>query len=360
MPVYQQNGRWYFKIQIRGKRYNRAVPEATSKTKAEQAEAVFKGELLQGRYNLAENKGELLFEKLAEIYLDYSKTTKLSYKSDVSTLKKLQAFFNGKRLNEISPILIESYRSMRKKQKKGSGEKAKTLKNSTINREVEVLRKMLNIAIDNNWLDNNPCSSKRIRPLREDRNRERFLNPEEEATLIEKCVGEFSYMRPIIITALNTAMRKGEILNLTWKNVNLDRNFITVTKTKSGQDRYIPISPILRKELLQLNKNVISDYVFTNPETKNPYHDLKRSFPSICKKAEIEGIVFHDLRHTAATRMVACGVDLVTVKDILGHSDIKTTMRYSHPVPENKLEAIKKLSEYSKQNQKSEKVINLR
>lgn len=81
------------------------------------------------------------------------------------------------------------------------------------------------------------------------------------------------------------------------------------------------------KELEKLHKNRFSDYVFANPWTDTRYFDLKNAFPAICKLAKIEGFRFHDLRHTSATRMVGAGVPITMVKDILGHSDIHTTMR---------------------------------
>jgi site-specific recombinase XerD len=89
-----------------------------------------------------------------------------------------------------------------------------------------------------------------------------------------------------------------------------------------------------------------TDYIFINPETDNPYMDIKHSFHSVLEKAKINTFRFHDLRHTVATRLVEMGTDLVVVKDILGHAKIETTMRYAHPVPKRKLEAIETLNDY--------------
>ena len=119
-------------------------------------------------------------------------------------------------------------------------------------------------------------------------------------------------------------MRRGEILNLEWKNVDLKRKVITLTATKSGKVRKIPISETLCKELNNLNKNKVSEFVFTNPKTNKNFTDIKKSFKSICTDAKIKNLRFHDLRHTAATRMVSVGIDLVVVQEILGHIFIKT------------------------------------
>ena len=131
-------------------------------------------------------------------------------------------------------------------------------------------------------------------------------------------------------------MRKNEILTLTWDNVDLDINIITIehTNTKSKKTRRIPINSKLRSLLMQLKlRSAGNEYVFLSSNNQ-PYtrHDsLNRSFRLALKKAYIEGIRFHDLRHTAATRMIETGVNIVVVSRILGHADIKTTMRYIHP-----------------------------
>ncbi|MFA7658527.1 MAG: tyrosine-type recombinase/integrase [Candidatus Gastranaerophilaceae bacterium] len=101
----------------------------------------------------------------------------------------------------------------------------------------------------------------------------------------------------------------------------------------------------MKSELEKVEK--ISEYVFTNPETLQPYKDLKDRFTYIVKKLNITDLVFHDLRHTAATRMVESGTDLICVKEALGHSDINMTMRYAHPVPEMMLKAIMSLNNMS-------------
>ena len=106
------------------------------------------------------------------------------------------------------------------------------------------------------------------------------------------------------------------------------------------------ISDKLMTELLKLREHKISEYVFTNPITKTKYTHLQKGFVSALKKANIQNFRFHDLRHTSATRMTQMGIDLAVVQEILGHSDVKTTMRYAHPVPERKLKAVEVLNNY--------------
>jgi integrase len=162
---------------------------------------------------------------------------------------------------------------------------------------------------------------------------ERILTPEEEERLLA-CSPP--HLRSIIIAALNTGMRKGEILSLRWGNVDLENNVITLeyTNTKSKKARRIPINSKLRKLLLEQKlKSGGNENAFLNSEG-NPYkrHDsMKGAFERACKRANISGLRFHDLRHTAATRMIESDVHIEKVSKILGHSTIQMTMRYAHP-----------------------------
>ena len=131
-------------------------------------------------------------------------------------------------------------------------------------------------------------------------------------------------------------MRKGELLSLKWVNVDLESNVITVepTNTKGKKLKRIPINSKLRKVLLEQKlKTGFGQHVFLSPEGK-PYlsaFSLKTCFENACRRAGIQGLRFHDLRHTAATRMIESGASIVAVSKILGHSNLTMTMRYAHP-----------------------------
>ena len=338
MSIYEQNGRWYFKLQIRGKRFNRAIPEAVTKKDAEHAEAIFKSELLQNRFNLADRKGEKLFFDLVKDFELYAKTNRIRWKNDMYAVNKFKTFFGNKRIKEITPFYIEKYRALRRDL---------GIKNSSINKETGVLRRMFSLAVDNQYINENPCIAKKVKPLREDNKKERFLTPDEEVRMLHACTGNYNYLKSIIICALQTGMRKAEILNLEWDNIDLQERYLTLLKTKNGKTRRIPLNNTLLREFQKLYLTRTSKYVFINPETSCPYVSIIKSFNKICKIADVKNFVFHDLRHTAATRMVSVGIDLAVVKEILGHSSITTTMRYSHPVPERKLQAVEALERFS-------------
>lgn len=243
--------------------------------------------------------------------------------------------FGSKKLSDISTKDIEEFKLLR----------IKEVSPATVNRSLSVLRHLFNLA--RRWkkfFGENPVSI--VGLLEENNLMERILSPEEQNILIESSI---SYLRPIIITALNTGMRRGEILSLKWSDVDLDNNLITIVQTnsKSKKQRKIFINTILKKQLAELklksggNENVFLD------DKGNRLREIKNGFNAACRRAGIEGLRFHDLRHTAATRMIESGGNIVAVSKILGHSDIKTTMRYTHP--ENSLkEALENLANFGK------------
>ncbi|HEX3034616.1 MAG TPA: site-specific integrase [Thermodesulfobacteriota bacterium] len=185
---------------------------------------------------------------------------------------------------------------------------------------------------------------------------ERILSPEEENRLI---MNSSPHLVPILITALNTGMRKGEIISLRWEDIDFENNLITVRQevSKSKKLRRIPINSTLRKVLLEQKlKTGWNDYVFLNPEG-SPYQrsdSLKRCFEGACRRANIKGFRFHDLRHTFATRLIKAGVSIVVVSKILGHADLKTTMRYVHPEDSLK-DAVEKLTKMGISNSLTDK-----
>jgi integrase len=153
-------------------------------------------------------------------------------------------------------------------------------------------------------------------------------------------------------------MRKSEILNLTWDNVDLKNGLILLEKTKNGERREIPMNEPLKQLFRQLfsRRRLDTEYVFVNPETGKRYIDLKRSFATACKKSGIRDFHFHDLRHTFASQLVMNGVDLKTVQELLGHKDIKMTLRYSHLSQAHKKEAVNKITGFLKITRKQGKI----
>ena len=144
-------------------------------------------------------------------------------------------------------------------------------------------------------------------------------------------------------------MRKSEILNLEWKNIDLEKRLITILIQKNRKKSYIPISETLLKEFQALKTNKSSRYVFINPITGQRYVNIRNNYTKILKQANITDFTFHTLRHTACTRMLEKGVPIDVVKEIMRHSNIQITLEvYNHINQQRKFEAIKALESYGK------------
>jgi len=322
MRVFKRGKSWYLDINFEGNRVRSKIKGARTKTEAQAALVTVKADILRGEFNLKKVK-QILFKDFAEKYLRYSKKHKTSWRSDQTSLNKLKAFFGNRRLSKISPGLIDDYKLKR----------VDEVKPASVNRELACLKFMFSLAKKWEYADMNPV--KEVRLFKERKIDMHILDKEEINRLIEV---SNTYLKPIIIIALNTGMRKGEILNLGWKDIDFDEHFIFINETKSGVTRKIPMNSFVVKTLRGIKRE--SEFVFYNPDTKNRIKNVRSSFKTACRRIGVPDLRFHDLRHTAATYMVTGGVDLVTVSEILGHSDIKMTVRYTHPTPENRRKAV--------------------
>jgi integrase len=205
---------------------------------------------------------------------------------------------------------------------------------ATVNREIQILNHMFRKALDN--------PVKHQRPLRVNNRRLRYLSLEEMERLL---AGADDVLRPILIAALHTGFRRSELFGLTWQDVDFKRGVIRVLHTKNGERRELPMTDTLRDTLQHLPRRLNSDQVFPG-KTGHGLVDIRKRFHRTLREAGIEGFVFHDLRHTFASHLVMAGVDLMTVKEFLGHKDIKMTLRYAHLAPDYKRAAISRLDTY--------------
>ncbi|MDH4218569.1 MAG: tyrosine-type recombinase/integrase [Candidatus Aminicenantes bacterium] len=301
------------------------------------------------KYGVERRKEKIGFKAFAEIYLqDYAMVVKKSWRADKSRLETLVKHFKDIELSKIAPSMIQRFIAWR--QKEGNSK-------STVNRYLALLKKMLNIAIEEGYLEQNPVT--KIKFFSEKDNlKERILSDEEEKRLIEK---SSDHLKSIMTIALHTGMRLGEILNLQWDQIDFQGQSICVEKTKSGRSRTIPINPLLFKELKELRSvNGQSPYVFPNPDTGKPLTTVKTGFNAACRRAGIEGLRFHDLRHTFGSRLVQKGVDIETVRSLLGHSSITITQRYVHSTDDRKKAAVDLLDGKPEKNQKSGNLLHIR
>lgn len=330
---------WYIRYWVEGKEKKESVGKVgrITKTIAQTRLEERKRQVRLGQLNMLDSKIPTL-ENFSGTYIEYVRDIKCnrSWKSAVQYLKTINKKFGKKKLSSISPNDIDNYKL----------ERLQNLKPASVNRELACLSHLINYAKRHGrYFGDNPVSISKLLP--ENNKKERILTSIEEELLINN---SSKYLEAILICALNTGMRKNEIITLRWHNVDMEKNTITIehTNTKNKKTRKIPINSKLRKTLFEQKIKVgSSNYVFLSSKGK-PYkrHDsLNQAFKSARDKAGIINLRFHDLRHTSATRMIETDASIVAVSKILGHADLKTTMRYLHP-DNSLIDAVENLSNY--------------
>lgn len=179
--------------------------------------------------------------------------------------------------------------------------------------------------------------------------RDRILSVEEEQRLLSVCIGRRIHIKPILICALDTGMRRKEMFTLKWRDVNFEKNEILIhmTNTKTEKERTVGITSRLRIELETLWENSPKDItgsVFGITDT------IKTAFTSACLDANIKDFHLHDCRHTATTRMIASGSPHTEVMKITGHTQLKTFLRYLSITPETAKRCAMRLNDYLNEN----------
>jgi excisionase family DNA binding protein len=318
--------RWYVDFKYNGQRKREVVNDAQGRGEALIALQRRVAEIFNGKYHPQREIESPKFIEFSEKFLqDYSKKEKKSWKTDECRLKKIGEFFGAFRLKEITGIMILNFRESRLKQ---------VISRLTINRECALLKKMFNWAIEKGYLQENPVRKVKMYSEK-DTARDRVLSQKEEANLLQELA---VHLKPIIIFALHTGLRYREILELKWKNVDLERRHIKVEHTKSGKVRFIPVNSILFAELVRLKQAAKGEKVF-------PWRNVRTGFENACRRAKIANFTFHDLRRTFGTRLLERGVDIVTISKLYGHSSVLVTQNYLHPADELSKKAVELLTE---------------
>jgi len=333
--IYQRKPGGHWTIDYRspqGKRRQRVVKEARSWQEAHEA---LRHRILEEYTKEAKReKKKISFSEFADIFHhDYMSVARRNFRSDEYRLKRLKEFFKDTELRVITPLMIERFRSQRLN--KGNSK-------STVNRYVALLKRMFNIAIDEEYLEQNPAAKIKLYSEK-DTIKERILTEEEEKKLLE---ASSPTLHSVLLIMLQSGLRPGEVFSLRWEQINFNLRVITVERTKSGKIRHIPMNKALFEELKSLKSSVNSKspYVFLNEKTGKPITTVNKAFRAACKRAGLKGLRLYDARHTFASRLVRCGADIETVRSLLGHSDIKITQRYTHSNEAVKREAVELLS----------------
>jgi integrase len=334
MAVYLRNDTWYIGYRDPQGQWMRQSTHCRTKSEAKAVLDSVKTKILEGRFFDKTQRQKVPFRVVAERVLEYQRAMK---KRSVEGFHKhytnnLINHFGKKHLDAITTDDVERYRL----------ERSKTVAPATVNKSLAVLKRIFNLAIKWDLVERNPVRF--VEFMKEPEGRLRFLSKEEQAALLGRCKGN---IRDIVLIALRTGMRRGEVFGLKKSDLDFERELIFVSKTKTDRPRQLPMIPevkaALERRAFGLEGNTP---IFRNPQGSQ-LRSCQDSFSKALSQAGIKDFHFHDLRHTYATDLISAGVDIFTVSKLLGHTDPKITARvYAHLSPDYRKSEMEKYKAY--------------
>lgn len=315
---------------------------------------------------------------LDETYEPWMKATYRGQAGQVARIRWAFADLLDLKLSDLNTARVDRWRAIRRhlqRSAKTESQDAREISRATINRDVAALRAALARAVEWGALSSHPLA--RMKQTPEDGSAVvRYLSDEEEQRLRtalderdakrraarEKAntwrrerhyepwpvYGEYTdYLTPLVLVALNTGLRRGELLQLRWRDVQLEQRILTVRgeDAKSGQTRHVPLNTEAHTILATWKpaKAEADWFVFSASTSKTRLREARKAWRGVLKKAKVTAFRFHDLRHTFASKLVMAAVDLNTVRELLGHRKIAMTLRYAHLAPQHKAAAVERL-----------------
>src|SRR5215831_7017236 len=337
------SGVWRYRFMHKGRRYFGTVPNAKNKTQAKEARDRRRIAVREGRDEKAEvnTNFQVFVEKtfLPWVETNMSKGTYKNYKCRTRRLIKIFGMLD---LSEISSFSIEKFK---RQEFERITKQKRTPTPGTINNYLIVLASVFNLAEEFGDIERRRRPT--IKLLQAENKRLRYLTIDEERKLLLAAAAR-PYLQDIILVALATGLRRDELFSLRGQDIDLRLNLLTVVNGKGGKSRIVPLDP--ESEAHRILARVIRErrgkYLFASPWAKDKACGVDESLAAAAKQAELEGITLHTLRHTFGTRLVASGVDLRTVQELMGHADVQTTMIYVHIIEGSKQAAIAQLKNY--------------
>lgn len=325
MALYQRGRIWYADYYANGERFQESTGTA-NKREAERFLALRISEVQRGVFVKPVNT---TLAELGERYIEYARLHKRSWKRDVQMLGNLHAFFGPSKLRDITPLRVEEYQR----------ERVREVSPATSNREMALLKHMFNMA--ERWGQHQGANPVRlVKFLQEDNLRVETLSEDQEQRLL---LASPPYLRDMILFAINTGLRTSDIFSLEWTEVDIEQRRLKKIVKKNHRPLSLPLNDTAFG-IVEARRGIQhGPYVFYNPMTGDKFKDVKGAMAAAVKRAGLGKITWHMFRHTFASRLTREGVDIVTVKELLGHSNISTTLRYAHSNDEAKRRAVQRL-----------------
>ena len=327
MAIYRRGKTWYIGYRDPNGSWVRKCAQTTSKREAEAIYASIMTKIREGKFFDKQVSEKVTFTELAqrvredEIALG-SRSVDTCFRGAVN---RLLPFFGECFVDEINTAQVEDYRKLRLPQ----------VSKNTINREVAILRKILNKGIRWKLAVENPC--KWVKAFKVPRGRVRFLTREEQTRMLEACKqARLPYLYDMSLIAMRTGLVGQDLLGLQKKNIDFARGLIVLGRCKTGQPVEVPMLPEVRSIVERRCFGIGEDGYLFRRKDGSRYRDIHKGFEQVRIRAALKNFRFYDLRHTFATDLVSAGVGIFEVSKLLGHANVKTTQIYAHFAPEHR------------------------
>jgi integrase len=310
---------------------------------------------------------QLLFDSYSKWVLDSRK----SGQATIDMITRAFKDFLDLPVEEITLLKIEQWRAEQRQRKNTKG--------SSLNRYTTALKAVFNWAVKRELMDANPIEKLEVMSERDSEKKIRFLTDEERERFMAaldaretrirqgrdshniwleerereympdlKNVTFVDYFKPLILVCLNTGARRNAVFSLLWGDIDFERRVVTLRAADAKtREQHVPMTDTIYSTLSlwkqQCEDTAPESLVFPSPKTKKKLNNCGSAWDNLLKEANIQKFRWHDMRHDFASQLVMSGVDLNTVRELMGHADLKMTLRYAHLAPENKLQAIRVL-----------------
>lgn len=305
------------------------------KSDAEKRLAMFIGDRERGMLSLPKKKHVPTLTEYSKRYLElYAVAKENTLAVKIRTVNTLERYLGDYRLDKITPFVIEKFRIERKEKDR--------VKDETINADVFTLSHILGKAVKDSILVKNPCGD--VKRLKEAQSRDRVLSAEEIGLLLNGLQGK---NRLMVLIGLFCGLRLNETLKLMWDNFDFDKGLLSFVACKTGKLITVPLSGYMVKELTNYKTVCTSNNLFESREVNRAVvKDYSWYFSNLFKRLGIHGFTYHCLRHSFASLQGDLGTGAVTVKEMLGHSSLAMTLRYSHTGLDSKKRAVEAMAEH--------------
>lgn len=327
-----KDGKSTYRVQVRLKGFPAQTATFKRKTDARRWAQHIETAIAEGRhFKTAEAKKRTLAELIDRYIQQVLPTKPKSFEKQKAQLLWWKRQLGPYALADVTPALVAEQRDKLLQEVTYRGKKRS---NSTVVRYLAALSHAFTVAVREwGWVDDSP--TRKVTKPKEPQGRIRFLDADERIRLLAACKeSKNPFLYPIVVLALATGMRRAEILNLTWANIDFERNKIVLLETKNGDKRVVPLAGYTRTILSSIKENSTegSFFVFPRQKGQKPQKpiDIRKAWEAALERAQIRNFRFHDLRHCCASYLLMNGASLAEISEVLGHRTLAMVKRYAH------------------------------